>query len=166
MNTANSTEPSVFQIGAAGVDVEAIMADIKKAVARKLESGAYQNALVASAEKSNLANIQDDETFLKFYLDCLRNAVFVDINDFEIQERRRCGSGLLVILKKMLWAALKFYTYRLWSQQNQVNGMLLAAIEGLDHKYRDRIQDLETRLAALADCQAKAEKPCPQPPSA
>jgi hypothetical protein len=53
------------------------------------------------------------------------------------------------LFKKTLWKALKFYTYRLWSQQNQVNGLLLAAIEESDKKHRDKIRTLEDRLAKL-----------------
>ena len=148
------TKP-LFQIGAQGVDVERIMTDIQAAVARKMERGVYHDAHIAQAERSNLANLQDDEAFLRYYLDCLRNAVFIDINDFEICERRRLGAGLLVGFKKILWKLLKFYTYRLWSQQNQVNGLLVTALEGLDEKYRNRLRDLERRLADLEKEKAK-----------
>ena len=86
---------------------------------------------------------------LSVYLACLRDAVFVDINDFDIRERRRLGAGLLVALKRGVWKLLKFYTYRLWSQQNQVNGLLLAAKEEIDARYRERLQELEARLARL-----------------
>ena len=165
MNPSHSSKDSSFQIGADGVDVDALMAGIRESVTRKMESGVYRDVRVALAEKSNLVNIKDDASFLKFYLECLRNAIFIDISDFEIQERRRFGSGLLVILKKGIWALLKFYTYRLWSQQNQVNGLLLTAIEGLDDKYRNRIRDLEARLAAVEGPRGKAEA-CPPPPSA
>jgi hypothetical protein len=81
----------------------------------------------------------------------------VDINDFEIREQRRFGNRLLVAVKKIIWSLLKFYTYRLWSQQNQVNGLLLTAIEGLDDKYRNKIRDLETRVAELEGKRNKAE---------
>ena len=148
------TEP-LFQIGAEGVDVERLMATIRSAVASKMERGVYRDVTLAQAERTNLANLQDDETFLRYYLDCLRNAVCIDINDFEIRERRRLGAGALVGLKKILWKLLKFYTYRLWSQQNQVNGMLVTALEGLDEKYRNRLRDLERRLAALEEEKAK-----------
>lgn len=156
MKTKDPATDSFFQIGVDGVDVEAVMTGIQEAVARKMESGAYRDARVALAEKSNLVNIKDDESFLNFYLACLRNAVCVDINDFEIRERRRFGSGLLVALKKAVWSLLKFYTYRLWSQQNQVNGLLLTAVEGLDDKYRNRLRELEARLAALEGGRGKA----------
>ena len=135
----------------------------RAAVERKAAAGAYRDARVALAEKSNLVNIRDDESFVRFYLECLRQAVAVDINDFEIRERRRVGSGILVALKKAVWNLLKFYTYRLWSQQNQVNGLLLTAIEGLDDQYGHRMRDLEARLAALESGRGKAEA-CPPPP--
>ncbi len=139
----------MFEIGAEGINVEEIMDGIKESVSRKMDAGVYQDVSIALAEKTNLTNLNDDESFLRFYLECLRNAVGVDINDFEIRERRRAGGLLLVALKKTIWKLLKFYTYRLWSQQNEVNAMLVSAIEGIDGKYRNRISDLENRLAEL-----------------
>jgi len=137
----------VFSIGAKGIDAEKITAEIKAAVAEKAARGVYRDMRIAQAERANLVNLSDDESFLKYYLECLRNAVFVDINDFEIRERRRFGSVFLVALKKIIWNILKFYTYRLWSQQNQINGLLVTAVESLDEKYRARIETLERKLA-------------------
>jgi hypothetical protein len=139
----------VFEIGAPGLDVEAVVADVRAAVLEKTRQNLYADARIARAERSNLDNIKDDETFLAFYLECLRDAVFVDINDFEILERRAWGAGLLVELKKLIWKGLKFYTYRLWTQQNQVNGLLLSALDSMENRYRERIADLERRIADL-----------------
>ncbi len=138
-------------IGADGVNAEKIMAEIKAAVAEKTARGVYRDMRIARTEKANLVNLSDDESFLKYYLECLRNAVFVDINDFEIREKRRFGAFLLVAFKKIVWSMLKFYTYRLWSQQNQVNGLLVTALESLDEKYRARVETLERRLTAAED---------------
>jgi len=146
-----------FSIGAEGIDAEKIMAEIKAAVAGKTAQGAYRDVRVAQAERANLANLSDDESFLKYYLECLRNAVFVDINDFEIRERRSFGSVFFVALKKIIWNMLKFYTYRLWSQQNQINGLLVTAVESLDEKYRARCETLERRLAAGENRNSKLE---------
>jgi len=44
---------------------------------------------------------------------------------------------------------LRFYTFRLWSQQNQINGLLLAAIEGIHDQKNERIAALEARINAL-----------------
>ena len=153
---------SIFEIGADGFNVEKVMAEIKASVAEKMDKGVYRDVRIAQAEKTNLANLKDDESFLRFYLECLRDAVFVDINDFEIRERRRPVGVLLVVLKKIIWKMLKFYTYRLWSQQNEVNAMLVTAIEGTDEKHGNRIHDIERRLSVLEGNQSKAE-PCQQP---
>ena len=138
-----------FEIGAGGVDVERINADIRDTVAAKMKAGAYVGAQLARAERFNLVNLKKDENFFDFYMESLREAVFVDINDFEIRERRAALGPLLIRFKKALWSLLKFYTYRLWSQQNQVNGLLLSATEEVDRKYRSQIKALEERIAKL-----------------
>lgn len=74
----------MFEIGATGVDTAAIVADIRAAVAEKTARGVYTDPRIARAERTNLMNLRDEEHFLAFYLECLREAVFVDINDFEI----------------------------------------------------------------------------------
>jgi len=142
-------ESSVMEIGAAGLDARKIVADIQATVRKKIEEGAYADARIARAERTNLVNLKTDDQFLSFYLKCLRDSVFVDISDFEIRERRPVLAPLLVKLKKCIWGLLKFYTYRLWSQQNQVNGLIVTAIEGLDEKYSARIKELQDRLDKL-----------------
>jgi hypothetical protein len=138
-----------ISIGADGIDVSKLVASVRETAAAKMQSGAYAGAQLARAERFNLVNLKKDENFFEIYMESLREAVFVDINDFEIRERRKSAGLLLVPLKKILWKLLKFYTYRLWSQQNQVNGLLLSATEEIDKKYRERIRTLEERLTRL-----------------
>lgn len=139
----------VLTIGAPGLDVDRLVADLQATVDRKVRDGVYADARVARAEKTNLVHLRGSDDFLTFYLTCLRDAVFVDISDFEIRERRRFFGSLLVALKTVLWKLLKFYTYRLWSQQNQVNGLLITALEGLEEQSAARVAALEKRLAEL-----------------
>ena len=136
-------------IGADGIDVDKLVDQIRKRVEERRNAGFYDEASVARAERYNLSNLADDEQFLERYLACLRQAVIIDINDFEIVERRARFAPLLKKLKKTIWSLLRFYTYRLWSQQNQVNGMLLAAFEIADQRSRARIRSLEERVATL-----------------
>jgi hypothetical protein len=142
------SEP-LFEIGAPGLDAAKIVREIQEAVQRKLDEGVYADARVARAERTNLVNLRGDEEFLSFYLKSLRDAVFVDISDFEIRERRPFLAPLLIALKKLIWSLLRFYTYRLWSQQNQVNGLIVTAVEALEEKYAARIRQLEARIAEL-----------------
>jgi len=139
------------EICADGVDTDQLMAEILAAVESKKQAGAYNDPRIARAERMNLSNIKNDEQFIKLYMECLKDSVYVDINDFDIIEKRSSCAGLLVSFKKLIWKLLKFYTYRLWSQQNQVNGMLLGAFETIENRYSTRIKELETRLAKLEE---------------
>jgi len=138
-----------IQIGADGLNVEEIVRSIRTRVEERRMRGEYDDATVARAERFNLGNLKNDAQFLDRYLTCLRQAVQVDINDFEIVERRARFASLLRRLKRGIWSVLRFYTYRLWSQQNQVNGMLLAATEIIAERDRDRIRKLEERIERL-----------------
>lgn len=140
---------SLFKIGTEGIDTAAIVEEIKATVARKTEDGFYADSRVTRAERTNLQNFTNDAAFLEFYFDRLRDAIFVDINDFEIYERRRIFPKLLVFLKRVVWKLLRFYTYRMWSQQNEINGLLLSATEAIDSKYHEKIRELEARIAKL-----------------
>jgi hypothetical protein len=140
---------SPITIHAPGVDVNAIIGKLRSRVADRIEKGEYSDARVARAERTNLAAIKDNGEFLTFYLSCLRDAVYVDIGDFEIYERRASFAPLLKALKRTIWSLLKFYTYRLWSQQNQVNGLLLSALEGTGDRCKNQIAELEARIARL-----------------
>ncbi len=157
----------ILEIGADGVDAAAVVERIRKIVDEKIAAGAYADARIAAAERTNLAQLKNDEQFAGFYLQCLRDAVYVDISDFEIRERRARLAPLLVRLKKAIWSLLKFYTYRLWSQQNQVNGLLVTGLESVDEKSSEKIRALEARVAELEKRLAALEgRPAGEPPGA
>jgi predicted Ser/Thr protein kinase len=142
------SEP-IFQIGAEGIDTEQIVRDIQAAVQEKVEAGIYPDETVAKAERHNLQHLENQDEFMDYYMNCLRQAAYVDINEFEIRERRGAFAPVLIALKKVIWKLLVFYTYRLWSQQNQVNGLVVAAVDGMDRKQGRKIQQLEARIAEL-----------------
>lgn len=156
--STNTASDTVLSIGAEGIDVEQVVAEIQAEVDRKMADGVYSSAIVARAEKTNLVTLRGNDDFVTFYLSCLRDAVYVDIGDFEIREQRRALSKPLVALKKVIWKLLKFYTYRLWSQQNQVNGLAISAIEAVQEKASDKIAGLEKRIAELETRLAAVDK--------
>ncbi len=151
------------RIGADGIDAEKLVAEIKARVEEKRRMGAWDDPRIARAERHNLINLKDDEEFLSNYFDCLRQIVQVDINDFDIYERRPRFAKFFVKLKKGIWSLLRFYTYRLWSQQNQTNSVLFCAIELLSRRSAERVKKLEDRVAelerALAEAKGNAENP-------
>ena len=143
-----TTQPAI-RIGADGIDVHRIEEQILASVAEKRARGVYDDAAVARAERNNLLTLKDDESFMERYLLCLRQIVPVDINDFEILERRSRLAPLSKAVKRTIWKLLKFYTYRLWSQQNQTNDVLLAAIESMDRRHKKEVAELKARIEAL-----------------
>lgn len=133
-----------------GVDVEALVREIREEVAQKRREGVYTDARIGRAERHNLMYMADSEELLRFYLGCLRDGVHVDINDFQIEDRRTGWKGKgLVKIKTVIWKFLKFYTFRMWHQQNQINGLMVTAIESSFQQYEKKIAALEKRIDAL-----------------
>ena len=170
MQSATTTAADLdhfFEIGVDDFDTSQVVERIRSRVRDNMEKGLYADLNVARAERTNLANLKDEDEFLAFYMDCLRETCFVDINDFEIRERRARLGKLLVALKTVIWKLLKFYTYRLWSQQNQINGLFLSTIELTESRYREKIEQLETRVAELEQRTAAGhDDDTPSPPQA
>jgi len=152
-------QEAAFTVNAPGVDVDRLTKEIRETVARKKAAGAYQEPEAVRAERWNLDALRDDDEFIEAYLDSLRDAAVVDINDFEIVERRAAFAPLLRALKRTLWKLLKFYTYRLWSQQNTINGLFLAALENRERRQRRRLAALEARITALEGRRGTPECP-------
>lgn len=147
----------MIHIAAPGIDTDAVIRDIQATVKTKTESGHYQAAGLGDPGRFAPLAFKDNAAFLAFYLENLRENAFVDIGDFEIIEKRPRFTRALVRMKKTIWSMLRFYTYRLWSQQNQVNGLLLAAIEGVHDQQQEKISALEAKINTLEQVLNQAE---------
>ena len=154
--TEVTREASFIKIGADGLDAENIVRQIRERTEERRRNGEFDLNAIARAERFNLANVTDDDDFFERYIDCLGVVFNVNINDYEIIEHRSFLAPLLKRFKKFIWNILKFYTYHLWSQQNQVNHLFHSAISlvGQRHasrvkKMQERIDELEARIAAL-----------------
>lgn len=140
-----------IQIGADGVDAARIVEEIRERVRQKRAAGAYADPAVAQAERLNLGGLDAGSEFMDLYLDALRGACLVDIGDFPIEERRPLLAPLLVPLKRLIWKLLRFYTFRMWSQQNQVNSLLATGVEAVFRNHEQKIAELEKRIADLSN---------------
>ena len=139
----------LFQIGADGVDADRVSKEIQAEVDRKTQQGLYAGTFGKRGATIDLRKLAKDGSLIESYVEALREGIFVDINDFEIRESRKFLTGFFVALKRFIWNMLRFYTYRLWTQQNEVNGLLLSTVEALDSAHRDKIADLEARIEKL-----------------
>ena len=148
----NQAEPEHMKvtIGAEGIDVDALVRDVRDEVSRKRREGVYTDARIGRAERHNLIYMADSEELLRFYLSCLKDGVHVDINDFTIEDKRSGWKGrALVKMKTVIWKLLKFYTFRMWHQQNQINALLVTALESSYQQSEKKIAALEKRIAEL-----------------
>ncbi|MBR0057207.1 MAG: hypothetical protein IJP66_07740 [Kiritimatiellae bacterium] len=147
-----------MKIGTDGtVDAAAAVEAIRRRAAARVASGEYDLETLARAERFNVSALKDNPEFFNGYLSAIHRVTQVDIGDWEIRERHGGLAGaFLMRLKKAIRALLRFYTFRLWTQQNRANAIfhsslsLLAERESEDlAKANARIAELERRIAAL-----------------
>ena len=138
-----------IRIGAEGVDVARVMNEIRADVKSKKEAGLYEHLDFVNLDKYHLDAISDDNELLFHYFRLLYLTSEIDINDFEIKKKHGLFAGAEVLLKKIIWKLLKFYTFRLFSQQINFNGSIVSTLKCINRKIDSRDQLLEKRIAAL-----------------
>lgn len=143
------SESSSFSIGADGIDTQAIVEEIRLKVEAKVKSGEYNDARITRAEKSTLMHMKNNQEFLDYYLQCISRASLVDIREFEIPKAPGLKGKIKHTIQKITWSMLKFYTYRMWTQQNQINGMMNTAVGLIRAKNEEAITDHKKRIRAL-----------------
>ena len=139
----------MITVHAPGMNTAEVAQQIEQSAAKRHASAKLPMNRLQESKVQSPAGFSNNTEFIQALLATLQDTAFVDISDFEIIERRQRWSKPLVALKKTIWSMLRFYTYRLWSQQNEINGFLLAALQGIHEDCNDRITKLEARIAEL-----------------
>lgn len=133
-----------FSIGAEGISQEKIAEEIEALVAKKKSEGVYNNISLNS--DYDFLKLSNEEDFIKYYLKIIRHSWEIDVNDFEIPRKKGFVGYCEHLLKKIIWKLLKFYTYRLFSQQIEFNSQIRNAIIAVHEDISSRIEILEKRL--------------------
>jgi hypothetical protein len=149
MSTPDAPPARVFDVQLPDVNADALEQRLRERAAARAGLSAGGTELDEIVRKFDLKSVRNEEEFLRFFMDRLQELHQVDINDFPIQSHRGLVGRPIRLLKSTLWKLLKFYTYRLFSQQNQINAQLAAALDALLRKSEDRIRKLEARIAEL-----------------
>ncbi len=142
----NKTAQKTFEIKTPGVDVEDVMGEIRERVEEKRRSGEYSRYNLSAATALEMDNLRSDDAYLDYYLKTIRRAADVDLGDFEIPSKTFLAGRPVVWLKKMIWKLLKFYTFRLFSQQKDFNARMASIVQGMDAKYERRLAALEAKV--------------------
>ncbi len=140
----------IFEIGADGVDAKRVMREIEERVARKKEAGVYDRYNLSKITALELSNVKNETDFLNYSFKVIQHSWDIDIGDFPIYSKGGIFGKPVVLLKKVIWNLLKFYTYRLFSQQREFNCQIVNAVTSLNRK-------LDSELAALKE-QNRTEK--------
>ena len=127
-------------------DVEAIMERIRERVEEKRRTGTYERYNLSAATALEMNNLRSDDAYLDYYLKTIWRAADVDLGDFEIYSKTFLIGRPAVWLKKVIWKLLKFYTFRLFSQQKDYNARMASIVQGLDAKYERRLAALEEKF--------------------
>lgn len=142
-------EEKLFEIGADHVDVEKIMADIRESIEEKRKAGVYDSYDLAGISRLELKNLANEEEFLDYYTEILQRTCDINIADFPIVNEGGLVGHVEVIAKKIMWKLLKFYTYRLFTQQKEFNCQVTNAFLSLRKTLDQRFKEINERLDYL-----------------
>jgi len=147
MNTKNEL---LFEIPESDIDTEKIMEEIRKKIKQKEASGIYQKYNLSKIHTLELKDIEDESDFLNYYLKAISSTWAIDINDWEIVNKGGIFGKPIVLLKKIIWKLLKFYTYRLWKQQREFNAQIANTVSAINKKFECEINKLKKEIARLS----------------
>ena len=139
-----------FEIRTPGVDVKNLVARIRERVEAKRKAGGYDPYDLTAVKALELENLKTDEAYLDYYLKTVWRAADVDLGDFPITSKIFFFGRPAVWLKKIIWKSLKFYTYRLFSQQKDFNAKMASIADGMNRKFERRLSVLEGKIEALS----------------
>ena len=125
------------------IDIEKIMEEVRRRVEKKRREGVYDRYNLEGLAAKDIEQLHDEQDFLNYYMELIQHTCDIDIGDFEIPSKGGIFGKPVAKLKRLIWILLRFYTYRLFSQQKEFNFQLVNAIISL-HK---KVEDLESRLA-------------------
>ena len=137
---------NTFEINTPGIDVEAIVATIRERVEEKQQAGVYDQYNISPAVALEIDNLKTNADYLNYYLDTIWRAADIDLGDFPIHSKTPVVGRPVVLLKKIIWTLMKFYTFRLFSQQKDFNVKMASIVHGLDMKYEERLAALEEKI--------------------
>lgn len=145
------TIENTFEIATPGVDVPRIVAQIQSRIEEKRQAGVYDRYNLSAIKAIEMDNLKSDEAYLEYYLRTIWRAADIDLGDFEIPVKTPVIGKPVVLLKKLIWKLLKFYTFRLFSQQKDFNAKMVSVSEGINRKLDRKLAVLEDRLERLSE---------------
>lgn len=145
----DKTDKNIFEIYGIGPEAETVYQEIKKAIEEKEKKGVYSLHSLTRDMNVDFLDLQNDAQFLEYYLKVIKRTWAVDINDFEIQKKKGFKGKTEWALKKIIWKLLKFYTYRIFSQQIEFNSQIKNTVLAMHKEFSGRIEMIEKEILAI-----------------
>lgn len=142
---------SFFKIpGLSDTELKELEKKIDQDISEKESQGVYQKFNLDNLSTFDIQDIQSESQFLDYYLKVVQKTWAIDINDFEIPGRSGFAGKIEKGLKKVIWKLLKFYTYRLFSQQREFNSQVAATLQTLQVDFDEKFERLESQISQLS----------------
>jgi hypothetical protein len=141
-----------FKLRPTKLNMKKITGKIRMSIRERLEKKVYEHLDLSRVMGWQLHDIRDqdpDATLLPSCLSILQHSWAIDINDFIIPHKKRSLGLLALAVKKILWKLLKFYTFRLFSQQRELNVQAVSLLSLLHAHYQKKILLLQAELDSL-----------------
>ena len=143
---------NLFKTRETPLDLEMLDKEIRFKIKQRQELGVYEHFDLTKVTHLLLRDIRDPGEFFKQHLAAIIRSWAIDINDFEIIRKEEGVIGnLQVLFKKVIWKFLKFYTYRLFSQQREYNFQISNTLTLMEKYYREKLDSLQKELVFLKD---------------
>lgn len=123
-----------FSLQIDNMDVEEIVRAVKQRVEKKRAAGVYKKYNLVGITRLEIAQAKSEEDFLRYHLKSLRKSWEIDIGDFEIPSKGGLLGRPAVLLKKLIWHLLRFYTFRMFTQQRDFNLQVVNTLQSLNAK--------------------------------
>ena len=151
-------EDKEFDVTAPALDAEAIVAEVRKRAAARRGAGGESLRPPAALDYEKELK---EEDFLRYYLQVVERLGDVNYGDFEIVSKGGPFGRLEVLLKKTIWKVMRFYTYRLFSQQREFDCQVAEALQSHYRWSREEIDRLREEIAELRNRLEQVKPPAP-----
>ena len=138
-----------FDITAPAVDAGSLVAEVRERVRRKKEAGAYEGYDLEGVTSLDYEKELGEEDFLRYHLQVVERLSDVNYGDFDIVSKGGLFGKAELFLKKVIWKLLRFYTYRLFSQQKEFDCQVSEALQSHYRWSRQEIDRLTRELEEL-----------------
>lgn len=147
---SNAPRP-FFEIRSTSIPTDALAQRIEGKIEERERTGGHAGLDMNVMTPIDLTGEKGEGQLIPFYLTSIQQAWPIDMNDFPIPRKPGFGGTVEWTLKKVLWKLLKFYTFRMFSQQREFNSQVSHAMGAIHKDYNAKLNDLRQQLRTLEE---------------